>query len=405
MRVCEDLPHQLGERVSVAAQGYEVLAAVPSVAAAHRLVDVVECLAGDGAVTVTWTVIPGALEAGVRETLGRHSLSSRRVAEWDVVRATQFDLVLSVGAQHLMQLSDLRGPIFIVPDGPGYDGVSTLVNAGATGLRSEAFVYDGNVVPYRIGVTHSNQAAQLAAACPHVRDRLVVMGDPTVERLLTSRAVSRQFRRVLGVTDSEILVVVCSTWDGDSLVADRLGQIEDLAVRFLPCGRVALVLHPRISSMQPDFVMHHLVPAMRNGLIVIEPHWSWCAALAAADVIVGDHGALTAYGSVLDVPMVVSAVRPDMVGAASPVLRLGEVAPRLNRDEDLAGQVLRAHEEHVPGQYADVAAMVAAQPGRPSDLVRKAVYGALGAVAPREVEVRLVADAPVTVPAHTTALV
>jgi hypothetical protein len=49
--------------------------------------------------------------------------------------------------------------------------------------------------------------------------------------------------------------------------------------------------------------------------------------------------------------------------------------------------------------------MVAAQPGRPSDLVRKAVYGALGAVAPQEVEVQLVADAPVTVPAHTTALV
>src|SRR5260370_26306751 len=93
-------------------------------------------------------------------------------------------------------------------------------------------------------------------------------------------------------------------------------------MRELPADsyQVAAILHPNAWHWHsPRQVRAWHAENMRRGLLLIPPEEGWRAVLAAADVIVGDHGSVTYYGASTGVPVLLAAFPSEHPPPGSPI--------------------------------------------------------------------------------------
>jgi len=358
-----------------------VLVVVHTVTFAQRLREVFELLETDLRIQLVFTIAPHAFGTGVSEFL--HSLGITTVP-WEEALRAEFDLALAAG---LRGVHELRAPLVRISHGAGHIKLLTDVSMLAPGerrvpgmLSRQHLLHEGQLVPAAIVYAHDRALEELALSCPEALPAAHVVGDPCVDRIMADRPRRAAHRRALGIEDGQRLVVVTSTW-GPASTFGRLDSLLPQLLSQLPGDdyRVAILVHPNVFAGHGTRQVHGWLSGCRSrGIAVLPPEADWQTLLIAADVIVGDHGSLTAYGTLTDAAMLLTAGPRREVSATSPAALLSAVAPVLSPLYPLAEQLDYATQLHRPGQYDQVAASLSSAPGQFHRRMRSVVYRMLG---------------------------
>ncbi|WP_328946685.1 hypothetical protein OG259_39690 [Streptomyces sp. NBC_00250] len=235
-------------------------------------------------------------------------------------------------------------------------------------------------------LSHPEQVERLTRTCPEAVPAAVLAGDPCFDRMLAARPYRDRYRRALGVRQGQRLVVVNSTWNPEGLFGnggdaygdggrDILpGLLPRLAAE-LPADdyRLAAVLHPNIwYGHGPGQIRAWLDRARRAGLTLVDPVHAWRQALLAADLVLGDFGAVSYYASALGTPVLLATEGRERLDPESPLAAFVREAPRLDPYGPLRPQVDALPAGH--GPVADPAEFVSSAPGRSAGLLRRHFY-------------------------------
>lgn len=354
-----------------------VLVVVHSVTAATRLADIVPLVESDRRVQVVYTWAPSSVfSAGVRDFLSR---IGGVVVPWRQAAQIPFDL--AIAASHGL-LEQLHAPVLTVPHGVGFAKYpSRWAGPGPAARRrlretdAGFLVHHGRVIAAGIVVATEAQLVQLRRWCPEAAEVAAVAGDPCLDRLAASLPSRDVYRQALGIGD-ETLVAVSSTWGAGSL----LGRCPDLLPRLmdeLPAEeyRVAAIIHPNCWYWHgPRQLRAWYADSERRGLILVPPEEGWRAVLAAADVLVGDHGSVTCYGASMGVPVTLAAFPAGEVQPRSQVASLARIAPRLRLDQPIGAQLDKAADAWCADAHAAIHAQVTSAPGQAAGIIRALMY-------------------------------
>lgn len=358
-----------------------VLVVAHTVTFAQRLREVFELLEADLRVQLIFTVAPHAFGSGTAEFL--HGLGISTVP-WEEALRAEFDLVLAAG---LRGVHELRAPVVRIAHGAGHIKPLTDVTGLTPGeprapgmLSPRHLLHEGRLVPAALVYAHERALEELARSCPEALPAAQVAGDPCVDRILAGRPERAAYRRALGIEDGQRLVVVTSTWGPASTFARLDSLLPQLLGRLPGDGhRVALLVHPNVYAGHGVRQVRGWLSGRRDRAIaVLPPEADWQAPLIAADWIIGDHGSLTAYGTLTEATLLLTPGPRREMAAASPAALLSAVAPVLSPLHPLAEQLRYAAELRRPGQYDHVAASLSSAPGHFHRRVRTAVYRLLG---------------------------
>jgi hypothetical protein len=358
-----------------------VLVVVHTVTFAQRLREVFGLLADDLRVQVVFTAAPHAFGNGVTHYLRGLGIIT---VPWEEALRTDFDLALAAGSRGV---HELRCPVVRISHGAGQIKLLTDVTALAPGeprspgmLSRRHLLHEGRVVPAAIVYAHERDLAELAGSCPEALPVAHVVGDPCVDRITAAMPRREYYRRALGLEPGQRLVVVSSTW-GPASTFGRLDALLPQLLSQLPGDRyrIALLVHPNVFAGHGTWQVHGWLAGCRaRGIAVVPPEADWQSLLVAADWIVGDHGSLTAYGTLTDATMLLTPGPGRQVSAYSPAALLAAVAPVVSPVHPLAEQLEYAAQLQRPGQYDEVAALLSSAPGQFHRRMRSVVYRLLG---------------------------
>ncbi len=237
-------------------------------------------------------------------------------------------------------------------------------------------LHAGRLVPDRLILSHEEQLERLAKEVPEAVEAAVLAGDPCLDRIQASIPLRHQYRYALGADEDTTVVVVSSTWRAGSLINTWPTLFRQLQAELpLDSYLVVGVLHPHIWFAHGQAqVRSWLAECERAGLRLIRPEEGWQAALVAADVVIGDYGAVTCYATALDVPLALAAFAEEAVAAGSPVDLLGQCAPGLDTGSAIRPQLEQVVSEYRSGRYAPVANLITSQPGESGQRLRTVFY-------------------------------
>ncbi len=334
-----------------------VLALVRTFNTTVRLLDVLPELLHDHRIQVLFTLSDdrSAFDEGTVELVRR---VGGRMVPWEQALATEFDLIL--GASFTGGFRQLRGPQMIISHGTGIAKTTAIPPGG------EVETSDVWMPPRQAGdsrpeirtvnvVAHSFELGIFAAEQPEGVSFLVA-GDPCFDRLEASLPGVERYRRAMGVSSRTKLVVVTSTWGPNSLLHEEPDLVARLVAE-LPADefRVALILHPNIWFGHGAWqVRAWMQRALAGGLTLVSPQDAWRGALLAADLVVGDHGAVTFYGAGLGKAILLAADGGTEVVAGGPSERFVRTAPKLVTEKPLLAQVEAALDGHRPDRYEEI---------------------------------------------------
>jgi hypothetical protein len=357
------------------------LMVVHSVTAGFRIADIAPLLESDRRIQVTWTRAPSSVfSAGVRDFL--RSLGGA-VVPWRQAIQSRFDM--AVAASH-GSLEQVHTPVLVVPHGVGFSKYPSVWPGSGPAVRRELretdrdrLIYHGRVVPARIVVATTAQLERLRWACPPAAAVTVVAGDPCLDRLVASMPLRHAYREALG-TGRRTLVAVSSTWGPGSL----LEQCPELLARLageLPRRRyqLAAITHPNVWQWHGQRqVRAWYADSIRRGLLVVPPEQEWRSVLAAADVLIGDHGSVTCYAAAAGIPVVLAVFPAAEVDPRSQIAYLAKVAPRLRLNQPVAPQLGQAAAAWCPQLHAAIRARVTSEPGESARIIRAVMYQMMG---------------------------
>lgn len=338
-----------------------VVASTPDATA--MLMEAVSLVAADHRVATFFTVAPGH-DRGVLRGLPTMS------------RQHEFDLVL---AAEPGDVALAHGKTLLLPSVAGEASARVLNRATL-----------GRVVPDALALSHDSERDVLREFCPEVLDAAVVVGDLCYDRLLASIPFRAGYRRALGLSREQRLVAVTSGWHGVTTL-DLLGRL--LAGLPPERYRVAAAIHPDAWAAHGRWqIRAWLTDCLRAGLLLLPPGEGWQATLVAADLVIGDHGAVTRYGAGIGLPVMTaepSAAVPavDVPFGAIPAGAtelLGRHARPLLADQPLRDQMDTA----IAGdrRWQDgVAARITSRVGRAGENLRREMYRLLGLTEPARV--------------------
>ena len=354
-----------------------VLVVIHTVTAGVRLGDVVPLLEADQRVQVVYTYAPSALiSGGVQEFLTR---LDGVVVPWEQAKQTRFDLALAA-SDGLLEW--VHAPLLTLRHGIGYtkyparwngDGAET--RRAVAGPEPARLISHGRTIASAIVLPTRWQAELLRRSCPEAASIAVVAGDPCFDRLSVSLRARQEYRRALGVAGKK-LVAVSSTWGPGSLLRTQPALLAQLADQ-LPSRRfrLAAIIHPGVWHWHgPRQVQAWYADCVRRGLILIPPEEGWRAVVAAADVVIGDHGSVTCYAAAAGIPVLLASPAEDEVVPGSPVAILGEIAPRLRPGVPYAVQVERTASAWSREQHDRIRALVTEEPGQSARIIRSLMY-------------------------------
>jgi hypothetical protein len=360
----------------------------------------VPLLESDRRIQVVFTQAPSSVFSD--EVKGFLTRLGGAVVPWHQATQVRFDLALAASSGLLERL---HAPVLTVSHGVGFskypsrwDGFGPEAVREVPEPERARLVHHGRVIPASIVVATARQHERLARSCPEAATIAVVAGDPCYDRLAASLHRRDAYQLALGVR-GRTLVAVSSTWGYGSLL-QRCPDLLPLLMAELPEDkyRVAAIVHPNAWSWHsPRQVRAWYTDSVRRGLYLVPPEEGWRGVLAAADVIIGDHGSVTCYGASIGVPVLLAAFPAAEVNPESQVADLGKAAPRLRLDRPIAGQFEEARAAWSPGAHAAIRAQVTDMPGQSARIIRSVMYRLLKLPEPTtEPEVR-----PVPVPEPT----
>ncbi|ATL29208.1 hypothetical protein [Streptomyces formicae] len=358
-----------------------VLVVVHTVTFAQRLREVFGLLAADLRIQVVFTTAPHVFGNGVKEYLQELGIVAM---PWEDALRTDFDLALAAGSRGV---HELRTPVVRVSHGAGHIKLLTDTSLLAPGearspgmLSPQHLLHEGRVGPAAITYAHERDIAELARSCPEALPVAHVVGDPCVDRITAGMARREQYRGALGVAPGERLVTVASTW-GPTSTFGRIDALLPHLLHQLPgaADRVALLVHPNVFAGHGAWQVRGWLAGCRgHGIALVPPEADWQAVLIASDVIIGDHGSLTAYGTLTDAALLLTPGPRREISAYSPAARLAATAPALLPAHPLAEQLDYAVSQFTPGQYDEVATLLSSAPGDFHRRMRSVLYRLLG---------------------------
>ncbi|MEU6559236.1 hypothetical protein [Nocardia nova] len=246
---------------------------------------------------------------------------------------------------------------------------------------------DGRPYARALVLSHVDQLAQLAQAAPAAVPAAVVVGDPCFDRIVASLPFRARYRDALGIGERK-LIYVSSTWSQTSALGARVDLLRELLGE-LPRDSyvVATALHPNISHGHgPGLIQRWFADCLRAGLIVLSEIDDWRTGLIAADVVIGDIGAVSGYSAAVGRPTVLAAF-PE-VPRGTPISVLRRTAERLPLHGPYRPHIDAAIAAHTDQRFRDVAALVTSEPGLALERLRTVCYQVLG-ITPRPDEVQL----------------
>ncbi|MFJ5933097.1 hypothetical protein [Streptomyces sp. NPDC093071] len=356
-----------------------VLLVVHNATSAGRLLDLLPLFHDDFRVQLLVTSTgSSAFQSGIREIFAELELP---VLPWEQALATRVDLAIS--ASFGGELAGIQGQLSVISHGVGYTKRLGTPGAGSReptfGLSPEWLLADGRPFVDGFVLSHPEQLERLARTCAEAVPSAVLAGDPCFDRMLAARPYRDRFRRALGVRRGQRLVVLNSTWNPEGFFGsggrDVLpGLLPRLAAE-LPADdyRLAAVLHPNIwHGHGPGQIRAWLDRARRGGLTLIDPVHGWRQALLAADLVLGDFGAVTYYSAALGIAVLLAADGREKLDPEAPLAEFVRRAPRLDPYAPLRPQVEGALNEHRPDPGP--AGFVTSDPGRSAALLRRHFY-------------------------------
>ncbi|MCC9306579.1 translation initiation factor 2 [Kitasatospora sp. RB6PN24] len=349
-----------------------MLVAVRSATALHRLLDVLPVFDGDDRIATRFTLVPGSDFDVDALTALEHT--GARLIPWNEARHGSHDLVLTASPKGAVWA--LSGPRVLLPHGAGFNkAISGDGSPGIpSGLDPHYLLADGEPWASLHALAHGDQLARLTEHCPQASARAVVVGDPTLDRILASAIRREDYRAALGTGDRR-LVALTASWGPESLLARRPGLPAEL-VGALPHDdyQFALVLHPNEYSRIGEFdLARQLAPALAAGLVLARPHQEWAALLIAADAVITDHGSTALYAAALGRPVVGAYDGGEELVPGSPMADLLAKAPHLVGPADLPESLRRA----VAQDSRTIADAAFALPGDSLARLRHELYGLL----------------------------
>jgi hypothetical protein len=359
-----------------------VVAVAHTVASAGHVLDAVELLECDPRVQVVFTQAPDVFSNGVSTLLRR---LNGVVIPWHQAIRSQFDLALVADSAGV---HELRAPVLFLPHGVMNNkrapvGLSGTDSDLVVGLAAPWLTWYGKVVPTVVALSHEDSLGVLARQCPQALPAARVVGDLCLDRLVASRTEWHRYRNALGVATGEILVAVCSTWGPHSLFA-RFPTLSADLLSGLSQKRyaIAVVLHPAVwFGHGPRQVLAWLREQRRDGLVVVDPV-GWRGLVAAADVVVGDHGSATVYAAAAGVPVLRAPSAADSVGMGSAIAALAELAPVVTDAKPWSRQLDEAMAAFSSQVEQPIAARVTSRPGLAAQLLRCQMYRLLDLTEP-----------------------
>lgn len=376
-----------------------VLVLVPHIVAGTRLLDLLPLFEADHRVQVVFTdPEDGDGWPATHDFLRAHGGT---VLPWAQARRADVDLVLAGSTRGL---DDLRAPAVLVPHGGGFGQyrpwrppATARPHRPQTGLGPDQLMREGRLRADAIVLVHDREHELLAEVCPAALPAAVVAGDIALDRLTASLPFRDRYRRALGATAGQEVVVVSTTWSPQSAFG-RHPDLFDRVLSRLPRDRYHVVgaLHPQIWAHHGAWqVRSWLADAVREGLTLVPPDEGWRAALAAADYVLGDYGSVTGYGAAAGAAILLaeSRDRPLLPGTPSEVL--ARHAPRWRPEEPLPPQLRAAADARdavgLPGLVRE---LLTSRPGRAGHTLRRTCYRLLGLPEPA----RAVPVSPVPLP-------
>lgn len=388
------VPIGLGaERWSTRRECKTVLIVVHTVTSGQRVLQAARLMENDLRIQVVFTQAPDVFGDGVPEFLS--TIGAAQIP-WEQARQTKFDLAM---AASLHGLHEIHAPLIVMPHGAGHNKLVIRREGRAVGARaayaldSQRLVHDGALVPTSIALAHSEELGHLGRSCPEAVPAAVVCGDPCYDTLVASLDCRSSYQVALGAGDGRKLVVVTSTWGTKSL----LGRHADFWPRLLTElpedeFHIVTLLHPNVWYGHGTWqVRTWLADCLRRGLSLVPPEADWRAVLAAADLVIGDHGSATAYSAVCGVPVLMGSFAAKDCQPGSAQSLLGEVAPRISKRGSLRRQLLQATAEFDSDRHRAVVARLSSEPGRFNRNMWQLIY--------RRLRMRLPATVPATLPA------
>jgi hypothetical protein len=374
----------------------KVLVVVHTVITGQRLADIVRLVESDRRIQAVFTAAPDVFSNGVTDLL--RDLGGV-VISWEQATRLTFDLALAAayGSVH-----ELHAPLIVLPHGAGYNKLAVRQESrgvaavrGVYGLDPQNLVQGGSVVPTAIVLSHQADLAILGRQCPEALPVAVVAGDPCYDQVLASRPLREQYRRALGVSAAQRLVVTTSTWGSRSLFG-QAAELIDRMLAELPADqyRAISLLHPNVwFGHGPRQVRAWLNDAVGRGLALVPPTSDWIGALVAADLVVCDQGSPGVYAAAADVPVVLAQFAADDVAPGSASALLAASAPRLRADRPLPeqfGDLILARQD-----LGLVARRITSQPRRFHRNMRRLMYRLLRLRPPTTVPLAVPAGRPV----------
>ena len=377
-----------------------VLVVVHTVITGQRLADIVRLVESDLRVQVVFTAAPDVFSNGVTDLL--RDLGGV-IISWEQATRLTFDLALAAayGSVH-----ELHAPLIVLPHGAGYNKLAVRRGAGAAvadrgvyGLDPHNLVQGGSVVPAAVVLSHQADLATLGRQCPEALPVAVVAGDPCYDRILASRSHREQYRRALGVSQTQKLVATASTWGSRSLFGQAADLLERMLVELPPDEyRVITLIHPNVwFGHGLRQVRAWLNDAVRRGLALVPPTSEWMGALVAADLAICDQGSIGVYAAAANVPVILAQFSGEDVAPGSASALLAAAAPRLRIDRPLAEQFAYAAAIHQLSASEMVAGRITSQPGRFHRNMRRLMYRLLRLRQPATVPAAVPAEIPVLV--------
>jgi hypothetical protein len=350
-----------------------VLAVTRNVVSTHRLLDALAIFESDRRIRILFTIAEKQGELS-RFVGGTNELLQRAQAEvisWREALEHTFDLALSASYQG--DLTELPTPLMVLPHGAGHN--KFLPDGTVAGMSPELLLHNGNPVAAAIVLSGEEQYERLRDSCPQVLHLATIAGDPCFDRLMVSRDLREDYRRELGIRQDQVFILLSSTWRGNSLLATWTDLPADL-IGVLPADefRLAISVHPNVWAYHSGLsVDSWLADARRAGLLVLPPDGSWRAALAAADLVIGDHGSVSLYAAAMGIPLLAGVRSSPETVPGSAAAELMTVAERLNPALPLRPQVTGFAED-----YSEVLAKMISARGEALPRLRELTYRLLG---------------------------
>lgn len=361
---------------------HTILVVTRTLTSAYHVLDATRWFRDDLRIEFVFTVDESsAFGAGVRALLDDREV--RRVS-WAAVFSGAVDYHLVLSASENIAFEALRAPAILLMHGAGFN---KSIDRGAgrparqAGLPTPGAVRSGKVT---IALAHDDQERTLLATNPEIAGHTAVVGDPTVDRLLASRAHQDRYRAALR-TGERTLVVLASTWGSQSLI----GRDPTLPARLLATlpsdeYQLALVLHPNVWARHGTSQLSiWLSSALEAGLVLLPPDGGWQPALVAADQVVTDHGSLALFAAVLDRPLLITGRATETI-AGTPAADLADAADVLDIRGDLRDQLDRTRARHRPGRFSAVTDRAFTGSGEAADNLCRLIYEKLDLQAPED---------------------